>query len=85
MVDEALIEKFILTPAERAVLLEQCEASKVVLDDLMRHIQEGGPRSVKRMLETWTELTNAYEFMSNLLNNKTQKAIHAVYLEQRDQ
>lgn len=76
--DEEIIKRIVLTPAERMVLMEQAENAKVAFEALRATIEAG---DVKGLVLAWLEVTQPYEYMSNILSAKTNRALHSLMRE----
>lgn len=70
--DDEVLSRMVLTPAERIVLSEQAENAKQSFDVLRVKAEAG---DVKGMVLIWLEITQQFEYMSNILGAKTNRAL----------
>lgn len=62
-----LAERVVLTPAERAVLVEQAETTKVNLDTFIAHCKEG---TAGDAIKSFISVLRCSEYMNGLVNHK---------------
>lgn len=65
-------ERVVLTPAERAVLVEQAEAAKVALEQFQRQAREG---TAGDTIRAFIPAIRAMEYGQNILNHKIAQVI----------
>lgn len=73
--DYSVADSVVLTPAERAVMVEQLEALKVQTDVLMKHCKEG---TAKDVTLAFSVLIGHTEYIANILNTKIGDAIRRI-------
>lgn len=76
--DEEILSRIVLTPAEKQVMIEQALTQKTALDLFVQRIQAGDTRG---LVLQWADMTQTWEYMSNVLQAKTNRAIHTLMQE----
>lgn len=77
--EDQVASRIRLTPAERAVLLEQVVSLKVSSDGLTEAIKTG---SGKEMGEEWVRMGEAMNYVGTILNMKGHNALRQYLCEQ---
>lgn len=76
--DEEILARIVLTPAERRVMVEQAETARTALVEFIAHVEAG---NVKGLVMTWADMAQTWEYMSQMLQAKTNRAIHSIVKE----
>lgn len=74
-------ERVVLTPAERAVLVEQAETMKVCLTDHITACKDGTP---KKVVTTYAKFLQTGQYASDLLGHKVHAVLAADHEDGRD-
>lgn len=64
---ESAVERIVLTPAERALMVEQAEAIKVALNTFITHCKDGTPAQV---VKSYLPVVRANEYTTSIINTK---------------
>lgn len=65
-------DRVVLTPAERAVIVEQAEAARLNLDTVIQHCKDGTAGDV---IKSYVAVVQANEYVTSILNTKIVKVI----------
>ena len=80
--DEDILKRIVMTPAERALLCEQAETLKVLLDTFESNVLSSDNRA---LVMTWAEMGHVVDYMSNVLQAKTNRALHNAMLDRGEE
>lgn len=76
-----VLERTILTPAERAVLVEQASAIDVLMDNFVKQCKEGSSADA---IQVFISMTNSFEYITNIINTKIGQTIARDHDEGRE-
>lgn len=69
----AMAERVVLTPAERAVVVEQCETARLHLEAVIKAAEDGASYDV---IKGFTKSLRPLEYVQNILNTKIGDVFH---------
>jgi hypothetical protein len=75
-----LAQRVVLSPAERAVLVEQLETLKVNLDAVVGHLKDG---TVKDSLDAWSQCFPPWDYARDVISRKVSTALYEIHVEER--
>ena len=79
--DEEILRRIRLSPAERQVLRERIQTAQVDLGELLGTLDEDGTPGVERFIMGWVGFSHTASFMTDFLQDKTHRAIHTLMQE----
>lgn len=77
---EELISRIAMTPAEKMVLIEQCETLMLAVNQLKTAVEQG---SNEGMLLGFYDIVQGHDYIGHLIHQKVEAAAYAITQEQR--